>query len=83
MWPVLSRTARREQQRGRVPCKLVARRGTDRAVGLTRPLAQSMDALHALEGNKLLQQCSQPVAWAPGTWLVDLVALRAVLIGNW
>ena len=77
-----SPTPRRKQQRGRCHAtELVARRGTDRAVGPYWPI-------HTVQGSTTrsgghLQQCSQPVAWAPGTWLVDLVALRAVLVGNW
>ena len=79
----LSRTARREQQRGRVchAMELVARRGTDRAVGPSSPIITVQGCTTRSGGH--LQQCSQPVAWAPGTWLVDLVALRAVLVGNW
>ena len=50
--------------------------------GLTGPFTQSRDALHALEVTSSSVHNQWP-GWAPGTWLVDLVALRAVLVGNW
>ena len=81
--PVLSRTALREQQRGRVPCNGA---GGSPAVpiapcGLTLPFAQS----RARSGGQQDPPAPElpvawPGAWAPGTWLVDLVALRAVLV---
>ena len=60
-------------------------RGTDIAPwGLTLPFAQS----RARSGGQQDPPAPElpvawPGAWAPGTWLVDLVALRAVLVGNW
>ena len=52
--------------------------------GLTGPFTQSREALHALEGTSSSVHNQWPGRLVGGrTWLVDLVALRAVLVGNW
>jgi len=63
--------------------ELVARRGTDRTVRPYSPISPVRGCTARSGGQQARKRGLQPVAWAPGTWLVDLVALRAVLVGNW
>ena len=68
--------------------ELVARRGTDRAVGPYSPISTAWAGLTRSGGQQTPPAAELPVAWTPSpgvpaTWLVDLVALKCVLVGNW
>ena len=68
-----------------VATELVARRGTDRAVGPYSPISTVQGCTTRSGGQQTPPAAELPVAWtpSPGTWLVDLVALKCVLVGNW